>query len=148
MYKRQSLGSNTDSVTVQLIESGASEPSYETHLSGNTASFSVYCVQPGAYTLKVVKAGHITAEYAVTVSGESVTRNVTMFPETPSDVRGDANGDGLVTLKDILLLRKIVAGVETLPDSYIANADVNGDGYVTLKDILLLRKVVAGVATL
>ena len=142
-----SLGSNTDPVTLQLIRSGSSEPAYETVVSGNTAAYSVYCVQPGTYTLKAVKAGHITAEYTLTV-GESVKQNVTMFLETPSDVPGDVNGDGLVTLKDILLLRKIVAGVETLPDSYLANADVNGDGYVTLKDILLLRKVVAGIATL
>ena len=74
--------------------------------------------------------------------------DITPIDRLISDIRGDANGDGLVTLKDVLLLRRVVAGVATLPEVYADNADVNRDGIVTLKDILLLRKVVAGVATL
>ena len=95
-----------------------------------------------------MKSGHITAEYTVTVSDKNITRNVELYLATSSGVLGDVNGDGLVTLKDVLILRKVVAGVATLPDVYADNADVNRDGIVTLKDILLLRKVVAGVATL
>ena len=74
--------------------------------------------------------------------------DITPIDRLISDIKCDVNGDGDVTLKDVLLLRRVVAGVATLPDVYADNADVNRDGYVTLKDILLLRKVVAGVATL
>ena len=143
-----SFNSDTDDVTIQLIESGASEPAYEAVVKGNSASYSIENVLPGTYTLKAMKAGHITAEYTVTVSDKNITRNVELYLATSSGVLGDVNGDGLVTLKDVLILRKVVAGVATLPDVYADNADVNRDGIVTLKDILLLRKVVAGVATL
>ena len=143
-----SYNSNTDPVTIQLIESGASEAAYEAVVYGNNTSYSIDGVLPGTYTLKAMKSGHITAEYTLTVSDKNVTRNVELYLATSSGVLGDVNGDGLVTLKDVLILRKVVAGVATLPDVYADNADVNRDGVVTLKDILLLRKVVAGVATL
>ena len=143
-----SYNSNTDPVTLQLIEKGTSGAAYDAVVYGNSASYSIEDVLPGTYTLKAMKAGHITAEYTLSVGSENVTRNVELYPESTSGVLGDVNGDGLVTLKDILILRKVVAGVATLPDSYLANADVNRDGYITLKDILILRRVVAGVATL
>ena len=60
---------------------------------------------------------------------------------------GDANGDGEVTMKDIVLLRKYVANLDDVTGTsnvdVMAGADANGDGVVTMKDIVLLRKYVA-----
>ena len=61
------------------------------------------------------------------------------FGETA--VKGDVNGDGDADLKDVLMLRRIIAGIETGGDF----ADVNGDGDVNLKDVLMLRRIIAGV---
>ena len=58
---------------------------------------------------------------------------------------GDANGDGAVTLKDLLITRKYVAGVDAGADFDLLRADANADGSVTLKDVLLIRQFVAGV---
>ena len=58
---------------------------------------------------------------------------------------GDANGDGAVTLKDLLLTRKHVAGVDAGAEFDILRADANADGSVTLRDVLLIRQFVAGV---
>ncbi len=60
-------------------------------------------------------------------------------------VIGDANGDGSVNMKDILLLRRILAGAAEPTPEEAARADVNGDGSFNMKDILLLRRIVAGV---
>ena len=63
----------------------------------------------------------------------------------PTVVYGDVNGDGEVTIKDLLILRKYILGTASLNDSYLqagnANKDENG---VTIKDILVLRKQLLG----
>ncbi len=60
-------------------------------------------------------------------------------------VSGDVNGDGAINMKDVLSLRRFVAGV----DSVVAgDGDVNLDGDVNMKDVLLLRCYLAGLETL
>ena len=54
---------------------------------------------------------------------------------------GDANGDGNVNMKDVLLMRKYLAGMDVTYNA--ANSDCNGDGVVNMKDVLLLRKFLA-----
>ena len=58
---------------------------------------------------------------------------------------GDVNGNGTVDMKDILMLRKVLAGAsgELTPEQEWL-ADVDGNGTVNMKDVLLLRKLVAG----
>ena len=59
---------------------------------------------------------------------------------------GDVNADGDITLRDVLVIRKYVAGV--LPENdYIDMdaSDIDSDASVSLKDVLLLRKSVAGI---
>lgn len=77
---------------------------------------------------------------------------VSMFLMTSTSVisavsfYGDANADGFVNSKDVLLMRKNIAGLDGEIDA--AYADINGDGEVTVADILLLRKSLAGIITL
>jgi|GEM_PF-2253356 len=58
---------------------------------------------------------------------------------------GDANGDGDVTMKDVLLVRKYIAGSTDYLNIDTTRADVNGDGAVDLRDVFLLRRYIAGV---
>jgi len=73
-----------------------------------------------------------------------------------SVIPGDVNGDGVINLADIILLRRYVARHFTHLYGNIwldnagnevyfnrAAADVNGDGQVNLADIILLRRYVA-----
>ena len=57
--------------------------------------------------------------------------------------KGDLNGDGSINLKDVVLLRRYIAGGwgVTLDEKL---ADVNGDNSVNLKDVVLLRRYIAG----
>ncbi|MBR3289681.1 MAG: hypothetical protein IKI63_02760, partial [Clostridia bacterium] len=70
----------------------------------------------------------------------------------PSDVSddtvyGDADGDGKVSMKDVLRIRKFIAGFikgDFLMTDFFA-ADVNHDNSVDMKDVLLIRKFIAGL---
>ncbi len=65
-------------------------------------------------------------------------------PTTPPAVLlGDANSDGVVNMKDVLVLRKFMADIEVTID--MLAADVTQDGLVNLKDVLQLRKYIAGL---
>jgi hypothetical protein len=56
---------------------------------------------------------------------------------------GDVNGDNTVNLKDVVLIRRYIAGGWNAEiDESIA--DVNGDKTVNLKDVVLLRRYIAG----
>lgn len=63
----------------------------------------------------------------------------------PNNAAGDANGDGRISISDVLNIRKYIAGVENPADENAA--DVNKDGRVTIADVLLVRKYIAGLIT-
>ena len=56
---------------------------------------------------------------------------------------GDADDDAEVNMKDILLMRKYLAGMNVFIN--MKTADANGDGTFNMKDVLLVRKFVANV---
>ena len=62
---------------------------------------------------------------------------------------GDANGDGKIDSKDIILLKKYIANLDpTTGESSVsveAGADANGDGKIDSKDIILLKKYIANL---
>ncbi|MBR0303332.1 MAG: CotH kinase family protein, partial [Clostridia bacterium] len=58
---------------------------------------------------------------------------------------GDADGDGALTMKDVLMIRRSIAGIGTIPDGRADICDVDGDGDVTMKDVLMLRRSIAGL---
>ena len=53
-------------------------------------------------------------------------------------IAGDANADGIINTKDILTIRKYLAGMEVFID--MEGADMTKDGAVNMKDVLALRK--------
>lgn len=62
-------------------------------------------------------------------------------------IYGDANGDGVINTKDIILLRRHIAAKDPATGesavTVSAGADANGDGVVNTKDIILLRHYIA-----
>lgn len=65
--------------------------------------------------------------------------------EEPDVTPGDADGDGGVTMKDVLLMRQFIAQMDVTLSK--AAADVDGDGEVTMKDVLQVRKFIAKLIT-
>ena len=65
-------------------------------------------------------------------------------PSEPDEILyGDATGDSVVNMKDVLTERKYVAGMVVTIDC--VSGDCNGDGAVNMKDILIIRKYLAGL---
>ncbi len=85
---------------------------------------------------------------AVTAAKEAglaaIAKQLEKEKEPSADVLlGDANGDGAVDMKDVLLLRKFLAGLSDEMEN--ANADVNEDGSIDMKDVLMIRKFLANL---
>lgn len=72
---------------------------------------------------------------------------LTVFAARSDVIRGDANSDGVVGVKDLMLLRQYLANYDF--DNQVSafdigtGADVDGDGSVTLKDVVSLRRYLA-----
>lgn len=96
-------------------------------------TFSFPAPAPGTYDM-AFKASHWlrkkVANVVVTGSGASGL--------TPSLVNGDVNGDNVVSLGDLGLLRSSY-GFSTGDANFNPNADLNGNGSVTLADLGILR---------
>ena len=70
---------------------------------------------------------------------------ISFTEKKPDYVPGDATGDGYVTMSDVLLIRKSIAGIVDLTPEQFMRADITGDGYVTMSDVLRVRKIIAGI---
>ena len=98
------------------------------------------------------KSGASEGEYPVslTVSAKDKSGDPIALTNVPGAVtvtspvlKGDVNGDGKFTSKDISLLKRVVAGTAAEGAYNELNADVNGDGKFTSKDISALKKIIA-----
>ena len=96
----------------------------------------------------------LSGEFTNEITAVSVTSDVLSYAGTPADAaeisvtdsrisKGDVNGDGTVNLKDVVMIRRYIAGGwnVTINESI---ADVNGDGNVNLKDVVMIRRYIAG----
>lgn len=63
-------------------------------------------------------------------------------------ITGDANGDGKITITDVVALQAHVVGKQTLEGAYAKAADLNGDGKVTITDVVKAARVVVGKDTI
>lgn len=124
-----SYGSDSDDVTVQLIEVGHTEPAYEATVSGNSAAYSFDTVPAGTYTLKVMKKGHATRLIPLTVESVDITdKNVTIY------LMGDLDENGVVDVDDVLACLNLCFGTPTADD--IRKADIDGSGVIDVDDVL------------
>ncbi len=85
-----------------------------------------------------------------TESKDDPTSTESQISEDESDTSetilpGDAIPDGVLDMKDVLAMRKIIAKMD-VEGFNAANADFNGDGTLDMKDVLGLRKQLANLA--
>lgn len=81
--------------------------------------------------------------YSLIAGGTTVEAIYSPLDNTARTTGGDADGDGAVNLRDVVLLTRTLAGGW---DARVctANMDVNGDGAINLKDVTLIRRYLAG----
>ena len=94
----------------------------------------------------------ITAPTQTTTTTNTTTTTTSVNSSVISDVsgqdiiKGDANNDTIVDMKDVLLVRKAIANHSLDGIVFIETAaDYNGDKVIDMKDILAIRKAIANV---
>lgn len=132
-----SYGDAGENVTVQLIEAGHTEPSYEDIVTGNSGSYSIPTVPAGTYTLKVMKKGHAPWTEEITVGTDDITgKDVTIY------LIGDVNKDGKIDANDMQRVYAHISGENKF--SNLAQGDVNGDGKVDANDMQRIYAHISG----
>ena len=91
----------------------------------------------GDYTLMLKKSILTTAGENAEVRCEDASSNLNVW----AYVIGDANGDGVVTVSDVVAVANYILGKNPQPFIFDA-ADVNGDGEITVTDVVLIARIV------
>ncbi len=78
--------------------------------------------------------------YTCTECGETYSEEIPVLPP----MNGDVNGDGVVNMKDLQMLKKFIAATATVDEIVYGNSDIDGDGTVGIKDIGALKSMLAG----
>lgn len=109
-------------------------------------------VKNGGYGAGLGTAGEIFAD-VVCEAGEvcyAVVRRICKDGVSESTLglgagaeTGDVNGDGDVSVRDVLLLRKYLADLASSHELSFAAADVDGNGELNVRDVLTIRKYLA-----
>lgn len=63
-------------------------------------------------------------------------------------VKGDTNGDGAMSISDVVKLQSHVVGRSTLSGAYATAGDLNGDGRISITDVVQAAQIVVGKRTL
>lgn len=133
----RSFGDANEYTTIQLIERGASEAAYETALQGAYVNYFINDVTPGTYTMKVMKNGHVTRTYAVTVGSANVKQDALICP------LGDVSGNGVINAVDAQIAYDIATTAlysGRADYAYMCDcADITEDGEVYAEDAFAIQ---------
>ncbi len=95
-------------------------------------------LEPGTYSYVVTHYCYPDEEGSITVAGEDVNEAVTL-----QMIPGDANGDGVVDILDVLAVSQYFNN-ESPAVFCFDNADINGDGIIDILDILGIVTLFSG----
>ena len=132
-----SFNSDTDEITIELYAEGSATADYTVIVKGNTAKYSIEGVSAGTYTMKVSKAKHVAREYTVVVGTDDVTQDVEIY------LKGDVDGDGIVSISDVAALLDYLADNANVPACGGDGLDVDGDEAVNISDVTALLYILA-----
>ena len=107
-----SFGSETDTITVELIPEGQTDAACTATVTGNSTSYSFSDVDFGVYTLKISKANHLIFEASVNVDSDAETNDVTLALGN-NGKQFKINSAYLVLSQDINVIYRT-----TLPDGF------------------------------
>ena len=86
-------------------------------------------------------------DIAITEKGnDALTRATVHYNNVVQPVaKGDVDGDEEITMKDVLIMRRYVSGLNELENEIVWYGDLNGDYEITMKDVLRSRRIIAGL---
>lgn len=118
----------------------AGNQSYSLKKGDNTVSLKVKS-ETGYITDYVINV-QATKACTLTVSTKSPPAS------TVSVKRGDTNGDGNITIRDLANIRLHLLGITKLKGDNLTGADTNGDGNITIRDLANIRLHLLGISIL
>ena len=135
-------------VTVTASAAGGKAPyTYQFKLNGqivkaysSAASYGVQITAAGSYTVEVT----VKDAAGKTVS-DTVSFQVASQVDPGEYLKGDADGDREVNIKDATCIQKHIAQILTIDSKCMNNADVDGDSDITIKDATMIQKHIAGI---
>ena len=86
---------------------------------------------------------NMTVTAKIEKSGEYILA-VNSISEPGTNILGDLNGDGKVTMADVIRLARGAAGYATLTEQEQKAGDVNRDGKITMADVIRVARYAAG----
>lgn len=117
--------------------------SAKTFLSGIT-------VKNGSLKL-VTSSGGSVSDSAVMATGmklQVLNGSKQVYKTYTIIIYGDANGDGEITARDMLALKRHILEITALTGSGLTAADVNNDGSVTARDMLEIKRDILNIKSL
>ena len=112
------------------------------YLTGIAPRTSVETLTAGGYTVYSGGSQIASGIVGTGMTASSGAATVTIV------VTGDVNGDGKITITDVVKLQSNVAGASSLSGAYAAAADINGDGRVTITDVVQAAQITVGQRTI
>ncbi len=82
-----------------------------------------------------------TSATTTTTTTTTATQTETTTEPPVLSVAGDLDGDGVLSLTDLVLLQKHLLAESVLPDAQLESADLSGDSKVNAKDLSLLKQL-------
>ena len=118
----------------------------KTELNGRIKNINIDSIgYAPTYVYDFAESNVVTVDFC----GFTSTFNVTLSGSAEETViKGDVNGDKLVTSDDIILMRKYIAGLVSADSVNLKAAELNGIEGINSDDLIVLRKIVAGLITL
>ena len=114
---------------------------------GTGASSVLANISAGSGTVKVLKADGTENTGAVGTGNKiAVYANGTLVKQYDVVIYGDINGDGKISVVDLVMMQKQILGTSQLSGAYAAAADISRDGKVSVKDLVLLQKHIINAA--
>lgn len=113
------------------------------HVLGSTQQYTDKTALTGEtyyYYITAQVQDSLDAAYTGSLSGAAFGQQLQVTAATGT---GDVDLDGVVSVKDVLLLQKSLARSAQLTQEQHLQADTNGDNTLTLDDVLLIQKMIA-----
>lgn len=111
--------------------------------TGSDVEFNVYPKLPEESADMTLYISSSEEEFKLVNIALGYAAGVTSEEPAPSYVPGDVNDDGTVDVRDVISLRRHIAGGYNITVNENAT-DVNRDGGVDVRDVITLRRFIAG----
>lgn len=82
------------------------------------------------------KSGNLASDSEIIYTGMKVENENGAYKTV---VKGDLNGDGKITITDLVKAKRHAVNIEVLSDEFLKALDLNGDGKVTITDLVIIK---------